>query len=143
MAEKARVYGAADEANRDPPPSQGMRGEQTAPLTRDGQPELSHAVTLENGKRVVVSEDSGVAYAEATGRAGRVATAIGPEPEPEPEPEMVIEVELEEPRRSRMPVLLAIIGAVVIGGYLLARRGRAVRLDKTGPTPDVLLLPGR
>ncbi len=67
MAEETRVYGMADQANRHPPATQGMRGENRP----ERVPDYAHNVTLGDGRTVTVAQDSGVAYAEATGRAGR------------------------------------------------------------------------
>ena len=67
---QARVYGMADPANRHPPAAQGMRGEKASTRPGERDPEFSRPVTLEGGNTVTVSEGSGVAFAEATGRAG-------------------------------------------------------------------------
>jgi hypothetical protein len=67
---KARVYGMADPANRDPPAPEGMRGAKAETEPRREAPDLSHEVTLDDGRSVTLDEGSGVAYAEATGRAG-------------------------------------------------------------------------
>jgi hypothetical protein len=76
---EARVYGMADQANRDPPAAQGTRGAKAAlePGARD--PDLTHKVALGDGRTVTVSEGSGVAFAEATGRAGLTADAADDE----------------------------------------------------------------
>jgi hypothetical protein len=68
--DQARVYGMADPANRDPPPAEGMRGEKAETAPRHDDPDFSHTVALDDGRTVTVSEGSGVAYAEETGRAG-------------------------------------------------------------------------
>lgn len=125
MAEEntPRVYGMADQDNRDPPPAQGMRGEQSAPGPRANDPEFCHMVTLENGKRVPVAEGNGVAFAEASGRIAR----------PE-DRELQVEFVPEETgqsaavaRRSRAPLL---IGALTVGAaagvYLIERLRRSV-----------------
>ena len=62
---EARIYGMADQANRDPPAAQGSRGERASAGL-----DLSRPVALEDGRTVTVSEASGVAHTEATGRAG-------------------------------------------------------------------------
>ena len=69
MAEEkqARVYGMADQP--DPPATQGLRGETGSPDGDDS--EFRHAVTLDNGRTVAVSEGNGVAYAEASGKVSR------------------------------------------------------------------------
>lgn len=68
--EEPRVYGQADDGNRtSPAPApEGMRGE-GGPATSD-HPELAHEETLSGGRRVLLEETNGVAFAEATGRAG-------------------------------------------------------------------------
>jgi len=65
--EDAHVYGAADDSNRQPPPEQGMRGEQSSTGTRAN-------LTHEDGT-VTVQESSGTAFAEAAGRVGPAADA--------------------------------------------------------------------
>ena len=141
MAEEnqARVYGMADQANRHPPAAQGTRGEKAS--TRPGDPEFSHAVTLDSGKQVVVSEGNGVAYAEATGR-----TAVARNRE-----ELDVEFIPEEAssRASRTPML---IGALVAGagaGLYLADRWLRGRTDRpstdhtTGPLVPMQEIPHR
>ena len=66
--EPARVYGQSDPTNRVTPPANGMRGEGGPPLG-EPDPEQTHAETVE-GRPVVVTETSGTAFAETTGRAG-------------------------------------------------------------------------
>ncbi len=69
MAERdsgVRVYGAPDPDNRQPAPDQGMRGEQGASLAP--REDLSHELPGEHGP-IAVQEQSGVSFAEATGRA--------------------------------------------------------------------------
>lgn len=68
--DQARVYGMPDPANRDPPPAEGMRGEKAEAAPRHDDLDFSHTVALDDGRTVTVSEGSGVAYAEETGRAG-------------------------------------------------------------------------
>lgn len=82
MAEEseARVYGMADQANRDPAPAEGMRGARSSTEEQRLDPELSHQVMLDNGRAVTVSEGSGTAFAEATGRAGLTADLSDAEP---------------------------------------------------------------
>ncbi|GAO38124.1 hypothetical protein SCH01S_04_00080 [Sphingomonas changbaiensis NBRC 104936] len=67
---QARVYGMPDPANRDPVAPEGMRGDRVEVEPRRRDPDLSHKVMLETGNTVTLDEGSGVAYAEATGRAG-------------------------------------------------------------------------
>ena len=67
MAEQPRIYGTADQAGRDPPAAQGMRGENRP----DDSGEYARTVSLGDGRNVTIEQDSGVAYAEATGAAGR------------------------------------------------------------------------
>ena len=124
MSNEPRVYGMADQANRHPPAQQGLRGERSANSVQD--PEFSHAVTLDGGKRVVVSEGNGVSYAEATGRVTR------PEPPQELEVEFTPEPLPETGHTSRTPLL---IGALAVGAaaglYLVRKLGGAA--DR--PTP--------
>jgi hypothetical protein len=61
-----RVYGMPDPSNRQPPGEEGMRGEEGA--QREADPEFAHTEILPDGRKVVIEEDSGVAYAEATGK---------------------------------------------------------------------------
>lgn len=84
MAEQseARVYGMADQANRDPPPAEGMRSDKTSLRPEQRDPALSHQVVLGDGNTVTISEGSGVAYAEATGRAGLVGPKLWLDPVP-------------------------------------------------------------
>jgi hypothetical protein len=72
MAEESevRVYGMADQANRDPPAAEGMRGDKASARPSERDPALSHQVALGDGNTVTISEGSGVAFVEATGRAG-------------------------------------------------------------------------
>lgn len=67
--EKPHLYGTADEADRDPPAAQGMRGENRP----DEAAGYAHDLTLGDGRTVTVEQASGVAFAEATGAAGRRA----------------------------------------------------------------------
>ncbi|NNM76534.1 hypothetical protein HJG53_06415 [Sphingomonas sp. ID1715] len=111
MAEEnqARVYGMADQANRHPPAAQGMRGEN---LDRhESDEEFSHAVTLETGKTVAVSEGNGVAFAEATGRVER----------PERE-ELFVEFTPEPSADARTPLLIG--GLLAVAGVALYAAGR-------------------
>lgn len=133
MAEEntPRVYGMADQANRDPPSAQGIRGEQAAPGPRAHDPEFSHMVTLENGKRVPVSESNGVAYAEASGRVAR----------PE-DRELQVEFTPEEeevaaaPRStsSKAPLLIGAVAAAAAAGiYLIERLRRSTTGSVAAP----------
>lgn len=111
MAEEARVYGMADQANRHPPAAQGMRGENRP----ERLPEYAHNVTLGDGRTVTVAQDSGVAYAEATGRAGRGEAD-----------ELEVEFTPEPSRDWRWPALFfGLIG--LAGGLYAAERSRRSR----------------
>lgn len=59
------VYGAADDANRQPPGPEGWRGE-------GGEPDLKGARTViaAGGEPVAIEETSGIAVAEADGHTG-------------------------------------------------------------------------
>lgn len=103
MAEEARVYGMADQGNRQPPAPQGMRGENRP----ERLPEYAHNVTLGDGRTVTVAQDSGVAYAEATGRAGRSEAG-----------ELEVEFTPEPSRDWRWPALF--FGLIGLAGALYA-----------------------
>ncbi|WP_375429586.1 hypothetical protein [uncultured Sphingomonas sp.] len=63
-----RVYGQADESNRNPPAPGGMRGEQGNTLA-DPNPEQTQDERVQ-GATITVTEVSGTAFAEKTGRSG-------------------------------------------------------------------------
>jgi hypothetical protein len=67
--EEPRVYGQADDGNRTPPAPQGMRGENGDTLA-PADPEQVHEERVAGGRRIVVEEVSGTAFAESSGRAG-------------------------------------------------------------------------
>jgi len=67
--DRARIYGAPDPDQQQPPPEQGLRGEQSG--AREGRPGLAHTERMPDGREILVEEDSGTAFAEVTGRAGR------------------------------------------------------------------------
>jgi hypothetical protein len=131
MADKGepRVYGMADQANRDLPAAEGMRGEKPSVRPREREPDLSHKVTLGDGNTVTVSEGSGVAWAEATGRAGLAE----PKPWLEPAPE-----EGEPPTRFNPAPLIAglAIGAGVLA-FVLWRLGAVERDVLFRPAPEL------
>ncbi|OWK30525.1 hypothetical protein [Sphingomonas mucosissima] len=58
-----RLYGMADSANRQEPAENGMRGEGAA----DRETKYSREVTTPDHSTIVVEEESGVAFAEASG----------------------------------------------------------------------------
>ena len=66
--DRARIYGAPDTDQQQPPPEQGFRGEQSG--AREGRADLAHTERTPDGRKIVLEEDSGTAFAEATGRAG-------------------------------------------------------------------------
>ena len=106
---EARVYGMADQANRDPPAAEGMRGEKASAEQADL--DFSHPVTLDDGRTVTVSEGSGVAYTEATGRAGTAShDAASPDQPAVPS------------QRGKTALILAGLAAGIAGGAWLARR---------------------
>jgi hypothetical protein len=139
MAEenKARVYGMADQANRHPPAAQGMRGENSS-SREGGDSGFRHAVTLDTGRTVEVSEGNGVAYAEASGRVER--------PERE-EVEVEFTPEAEERPDFGKPLLIGALlagaGAAlyVAGRWLRERTDRASTDHATGPLVPVQDLP--
>ena len=63
-----RVYGQADDANRIPPGPEGMRGEQGNTFA-DPAPEQTAEERVQGGN-ITVTEVSGTAFAEKTGRSG-------------------------------------------------------------------------
>lgn len=65
--EGARLYGMPDPDNRQPPPEQGLRGEQGA--AHPARTDLRHPVSGATGEFIAIDEQSGTAFAEATGRA--------------------------------------------------------------------------
>lgn len=118
MAEEntPRVYGMADQADKNPPPA------------RD--PEFAHMVTLESGKRVPVSQGNGVSYAEATGAVAR----------PEQQ-DLQVEFVPEEqakvarpPRRSTAPLLIGAVAAGAAAGVFLIERLRRSSTADHAPT---------
>ena len=120
MADKGepRVYGMADQANRDPPAAEGLRGEKPSARPREREPDLSHKVTLGDGNTVTVSEGSGVAWAEATGRAGLAEPKPWLEPAPEEEPPM---------RFSAAPLIAGLAIGAGVFAFALWRLGAAER----------------
>ena len=62
------IYGFPDEANRTPPPDQGLRGEQGAPL---GSSDHLKRTAVSEGRTFEVEEQSGTAFAETGGSAAR------------------------------------------------------------------------
>lgn len=67
--DRARVYGAPDPDQQQPPPEEGFRGEESG--AREGRPDLAHTEHAPDGRDIVVEEESGTAFAEVTGRTGR------------------------------------------------------------------------
>ena len=64
MSDGKKLYGGADESDKQGAPTGGMRGEGSFDAeTASG---YAHAVELERGKQVMVEEMSGVTFAEAT-----------------------------------------------------------------------------
>jgi len=65
--DRARVYGAPDPDNQQPPAKQGLRGEQGAakPIRTD----LIHDERMPDGDTIEIEEQSGTAFAEVTGAA--------------------------------------------------------------------------
>lgn len=119
MAEEkdARVYGMADQANRFPPPSEGLRGEQSSTRPDSANPALKRLVTLDSGRLVELREESGVGWAEAEGRAGLADQGDIRFDTPAPRPHA----------RYGLPLmLLALLGGLAAGA-LASRAGRARR----------------
>lgn len=63
--DEMRLYGTADESNRQPRPAQGYRGEKAARGAKPAQ--------RRRAKSIEVEEESGTAYAERTGAAARAS----------------------------------------------------------------------
>ena len=65
--DRARIYGAPDPDNQQPPAKQGLRGEQGAakPIRTD----LIHDERMPDGDTIEIEEQSGTAFAEVTGAA--------------------------------------------------------------------------
>ena len=115
---EARVYGMADQANRDPPAAQGLRGEQPTTRPDRANPALKRVVTLDSGRLVELREDSGVGWAEAEGRAGLADQGeIRPDLPPSPAPSRGAGIGL---------MLLALAGGLAAGA-LASRAGRTQR----------------
>lgn len=109
MAEQARVYGMADQENRDPPAAQGLRGE-NRPGPLEG---YAHDVTLGDGRTVTIEQDSGVAFAEATARAGSS------------DPQLEVAFTPESASDWRRPALFFGLIAIAGGLYIAERRRRS------------------
>lgn len=125
---EARVYGMADQANQPPPAAQGVRGEKAA--AGDADADYRHEVTLDGGKQIAVTEDSGVAYAEATGRAG-----LSRRPAPERRVERGREP-LSAPNELPLMIGLAIsvgILALTIWRLRSGEQGESPRHDRVPP----------
>jgi hypothetical protein len=128
---EARVYGMADPANRQPPAAQGIRGEKSA----SDETGYRHAVTLGDGRQVAVAEESGVAFAEATGRAARVRPAPPPKTRPGP-------VSNRGGVRNSLPMILGLaVSAAILGvtAWQLrsAKQGQRPRHDGVASGHDV------
>lgn len=76
---KPRVYGQADEDNRQTPAPEGFRGEAAA---APDDPALQHDVAVGAGP-VTVQESSGTAFVEATGASGIKADQPGQPQQPD------------------------------------------------------------
>lgn len=88
-AKGPHLYGTPDPKDQPPPPESGLHGERKASAA--SHPELRHEEKLADGSTVIVEEQSGVAFAEATGAAGlskerSVTPAQPPAPPPTPSP---------------------------------------------------------
>jgi hypothetical protein len=128
---EARVYGMSDQANRHPPAAQGMRGEKAAA----DETGYRHEIMLDNGKQVGVAEESGVAFAEATGRAGRSRPAKPTNAEMEP-PHKPVAV------ANALPLIIGLaVSAVILAltGWQLrsAKQGKRARQDGVASGGDV------
>jgi len=66
--DRARVYGAPDPDDQQPPAEQGLRGEQGAPEPE--RTDLVHTERTRDGRTIEIAEQSGTAFAEVTGAAG-------------------------------------------------------------------------
>lgn len=106
-----RVYGLPDGAGRES--AEGLRGARATSRPRHRDPSLSHIVPLETGRTVVLREGSGVAYAEATGRAGLA--------EPKAWRDTSCNEETRAHRRVAVPVLAGLAVATGIATLALWR----------------------
>jgi hypothetical protein len=66
--DRARIYGAPDPDDQQPPAEQGLRGEQGA--AKPGRTDLTHDEPTPDGGTIEIEEQSGTAFAEVTGAAG-------------------------------------------------------------------------
>ena len=109
--DETRLYGSADESNRQPPPKQGYRGEKTSRAARPAQ--------RRRAGKIEVEEESGTAYAE---RSGAVAAPRGGDGG----------AALEGPARNRLFAVgaLAAIGALAGAWWARRVRGEADQHDR-------------
>jgi hypothetical protein len=113
---EARVYGMADQANRDPPATAGVRGEQATDRPDAANPALKRVVTLDSGRLVEVREDSGVGWAEAAGRSGLANQATT-------SPQLAATA-TPTPQPPLLPLILALAAGVVAGTVAIGLRTR-------------------
>ena len=83
------LYGTPDPKSEEPAPENGLHGEDKA---AGEHPEFRHQETLEDGRTVMVEEQSGVAFAEAMGTTGLTPDpaerSAGSDPDSKPVPPM-------------------------------------------------------
>lgn len=135
-AKGPHLYGTPDPKNQPSPPAAGLHGEQKAGAA--SHPELRHEEKLADGSTVIVEEQSGVAFAEATGAAGlskeRSATpaqppapppmpAPPPAPSPAPAAKPVASGSSRGDTRRLRPYVLGLAGLAI--GVLLIRSRRS------------------
>ena len=128
-----RVYGMADQDNREPPATQGLRGERTPD---EGAPELERLVALGDGDVVRIEEESGVGFAEETGRAGLVEpTRAWIEPEPQREPDAETRAVAAPPRYAVLYGWLTAAVGLLVAAVAIRSRQQRQRTVQRGVAP--------
>lgn len=129
----APVYGMPDPDNRDPPAAEGMRGAKAETEPQRKEPDFSHTVALDDGRTATVTEGSGVAFAEQTGRAGFAKA------------ESWRDTRIRDEDRAAaplLPILAAALGAGIIAFALWRLRAHAPDVEaeidfRPAPTLDL------
>lgn len=136
-AKGPHLYGTPDPKSQPSPPAAGLHGEQKAGAT--SHPELRHEEKLADGSTVIIEEQSGVAFAEATGAAGltreqKATPAQPPAPPPMPAPppaplpalaaEPVASGSSRDDMRRLRPYALGLAGLALCMLLIRSRRSR-------------------